>query len=88
MATINQYCVGCHNDKAKTGGISFEGITAESVGQRAEVFEKAVRKLRGRVMPPPGAKQPDAKAIDSLVGWLEDVVRCLIEIRRLKQELG
>ncbi len=31
-----------------------------------------MRKLRGRVMPPPGAKQPDGKAVDSLVAWLED----------------
>src|SRR5262245_58405833 len=72
LATINQCCVGCHNDRAKTGGVSFEGLKPENIGERAEVFEKAVRKLRGRVMPPPGAKQPDAKAIDSLVGWLED----------------
>ena len=71
LATIQQYCAGCHNDRAKTGGLSFEGITAESIGQRAEIFEKAVRKLRGRVMPPPGAKQPDQATIDSLVGWLE-----------------
>src|SRR4051812_41265645 len=72
LATINQYCVGCHNDRAKTGGVSFEGLKAESIGEHAEVFEKAVRKLRGRVMPPPNAKQPDGKAIDSLVAWLED----------------
>src|SRR6185436_5021447 len=72
LATINQYCVGCHNDRAKTGGVSFEGLKPESIGEKAEVFEKAVRKLRGRVMPPPGSKQPDAKAIDSLVVWLED----------------
>src|SRR5215813_1622320 len=71
LATIKQYCAGCHNDRAKTGGISFEGITAESVGQHADMFEKAVRKLRGRVMPPPGAKQPEPAAIDSLVTWLE-----------------
>ena len=71
LATIKQYCAGCHNDRAKIGGLSFEGITAESIGQRAEIFEKAVRKLRGRVMPPPGAKQPDQATIDSLVGWLE-----------------
>jgi mono/diheme cytochrome c family protein len=71
LATIKQYCVGCHNDRAKTGGVSFEGITPASIGQHAELFEKAVRKLRGRVMPPPGAKQPDAAAIDSLVAWLE-----------------
>ena len=72
LATIKQYCAGCHSDKAKTGGVSFEGITAASVAKDPELFEKAVRKLRGRVMPPPGAKQPDGKAVDSLVAWLED----------------
>jgi mono/diheme cytochrome c family protein len=71
LATIKQYCVGCHNDKAKTGGVTFQGISAASVSKDPELFEKAVRKLRGRVMPPPGAKQPDGKAVDSLVVWLE-----------------
>jgi mono/diheme cytochrome c family protein len=72
LATIKQYCQGCHSDKAKTGGVSFEGITAASIAKDPELFEKAVRKLRGRVMPPPGAKQPDGKEVDSLVAWLED----------------
>jgi mono/diheme cytochrome c family protein len=71
LATINQYCVACHNDRAKTAGVSFQGITAESIGQHADVFEKAVRKMRGRVMPPPGARQPDSTAVDSLVAYLE-----------------
>src|SRR5215469_2393846 len=74
LATVKQYCQGCHNDKAKTGGVSFEGITASSIVQNPELFEKAVRKLRGRVMPPPGAKQPDGKAVDSLVAYLEDTL--------------
>jgi mono/diheme cytochrome c family protein len=71
LATIKQYCVACHNDRAKTGGVSFEGITPDSIGQHADVFEKAVRKLRGRVMPPPGSRQPDAAAADALISWLE-----------------
>jgi mono/diheme cytochrome c family protein len=71
LAVINQYCAGCHNERAKTAGLSFEGLKAENIGERSEVFEKAVRKLRGRVMPPPGAKQPEAKDIDALVSWLE-----------------
>jgi mono/diheme cytochrome c family protein len=72
LALIKQYCVGCHNDKAKTGGVTFQGITPDSVAQNPELFEKAVRKLRGRVMPPPGARQPDGKAVDALVAWLEN----------------
>jgi mono/diheme cytochrome c family protein len=71
LATITQYCVGCHNDRAKAAGISFEGATAESIGQQPDLYEKAVRKLRGRVMPPPGARQPTGAAIDGLVSWLE-----------------
>ena len=71
VATIKQYCVTCHNDRAKTGGVSFEGLTPDSIGQHADLYEKAVRKLRGRVMPPPGAKQPESAAVDSLVAWLE-----------------
>ncbi len=72
LATIKQYCTGCHNDKSKIGGASFEGITAASIAKNPDLFEKAVRKLQGRVMPPPNAKQPDGKAVDSLVAWLED----------------
>ncbi len=74
LDTINQYCVGCHNDRAKTGGVSFQGLTSAGIAQQQDVFEKAIRKLRGRVMPPPGAKQPDAKSIDSLVTYLEDTL--------------
>jgi mono/diheme cytochrome c family protein len=72
IATMKQYCTGCHNDKAKIGGASFEGITAASIAKDPGLYEKAVRKLQGHVMPPPNAKQPEGKAVDSLVAWLED----------------
>src|ERR1700722_2230759 len=72
LATMKQYCSGCHSDKGKIGGVTFEGINAASIAKNPELFEKAVRKLRGHVMPPPGARQPDAKAVDSLVAWLEE----------------
>jgi mono/diheme cytochrome c family protein len=72
LATIKQYCTGCHNDKAKVDGVSFQDITAASIAKKPELFEKAVMKLRGRVMPPPGMKQPDAKSVDALVAWLEE----------------
>ena len=74
IATITQYCVACHNDRAKTAGVSFQGMTAESVGQHAELFEKAVRKMRGRVMPPPGARQPDSATADAAIAWLENTL--------------
>jgi cytochrome c551/c552 len=72
IATVNQYCVGCHSDKLKTAGVTFEHMTAASVAKDPALFEKAVRKLRGRVMPPPNMKQPDGKVVDALVSWLEE----------------
>jgi mono/diheme cytochrome c family protein len=72
LATINTYCIGCHNDRAKIGGLSFQGLTAEDLTQHGEIIEKAIRKVRGRVMPPPGVKQPDAATADALVSWLEN----------------
>jgi mono/diheme cytochrome c family protein len=74
LATIKQYCAGCHNDRTKAAGVSFDGLTTAGIGQHADVFEKAVRKLRGRVMPPPTARQPDGGTVDSLVAWLEDTL--------------
>src|SRR5687768_9601067 len=44
LATINTYCVSCHNDRAKMGGVSFQGVTAGNIAERGDVFEKAVRK--------------------------------------------
>jgi hypothetical protein len=72
LATVKQYCATCHNDRMKAAGVSFEGLTPDMIGQHPDVFEKAVRKLRGRVMPPPNARQPEQAAIDALVAWLED----------------
>jgi Protein of unknown function (DUF1592)/Protein of unknown function (DUF1588)/Protein of unknown function (DUF1585)/Protein of unknown function (DUF1595)/Protein of unknown function (DUF1587)/Cytochrome C oxidase, cbb3-type, subunit III len=87
LATFNQYCVGCHNDRAKIGGASFQGVTPDSIGKNPELFEKAVRKLRGRVMPPPGAKQPDGKTVDSLVAYLEDSLDKLPEPEHISDQV-
>lgn len=71
LATVKQYCATCHNDRVKVAGLSFDGLTAEGIAKRPDVFEKAVRKMRGRVMPPPNAPHPAPAAIDALVTWLE-----------------
>ena len=57
--------------RARRRAVGFERLTPESIAQHAEVFEKAVRKLRGRVMPPPRSRSPTRQRLDSLVAWLE-----------------
>jgi mono/diheme cytochrome c family protein len=69
--TLDTYCVGCHNAKAKAGGLALDVLPLDGVGAHADVWEKSVRKLRGRLMPPPGARQPGQAEIDGFVTWLE-----------------
>jgi hypothetical protein len=70
-ALINQYCVACHNDKVKSGGLTLSALNLEAVGENAEVAEKVIRKLRGGLMPPGGAKRPDNREAAEFVSWLE-----------------
>src|SRR3954451_1785061 len=73
-ATIGTYCFGCHNEGVGAGNLFLTQLSAESVPQHPEVFEKVVRKLRGRQMPPPGMPQPSQQEVDALIGWLESTL--------------
>jgi len=73
-STIQNYCFGCHNPGVRAGNLLLSELNADSVPGHPEIFEKAVRKLRGRQMPPPGNLQPSQKEIDALIGWLESTL--------------
>ena len=70
-ALINQYCVGCHNAKLKTGGLVLDTANVEDMSQNPEVWEKVLHKVRARYMPPKGLPRPDEKSYQSLVSYLE-----------------
>jgi mono/diheme cytochrome c family protein len=70
-ALLDQYCVTCHNDKAKTGGLSLENVNVGDASANADVLEKVVRKLRTGQMPPMGRPRPDDATIDAFAGSLE-----------------
>ena len=71
---IQTYCAGCHNSKMKAGGRDFESMSPSQIAQNAETWEVAIRKLRGGLMPPPGAKHPDTQTVTKLVSWLENQI--------------
>src|SRR3977135_1563919 len=73
-STIQLYCFGCHNKFVAAGNLFLDELGAESVPEHPEIFEKVVRKLRGRQMPPPGLPQPSQQEVDALVGWLESAL--------------
>src|SRR5262245_59834217 len=70
-ALLSTYCYTCHSTRAKMGGLALEGLDLQTPAENAQIWEKAVRKLRGRLMPPPGNPQPAQKDIDAFVGWME-----------------
>ena len=68
---IQEYCLGCHNSKAKVGGLVLESLSPDRIPQDAKTWEAVIRKLRGGLMPPPGAKHPDGQSVVELISWLE-----------------
>ena len=72
QALLTTHCYSCHSTRAKAGGLALQGLDTQAAGADAETWEKVVRKLRGRLMPPPGSPQPEQKDIDAFVAWMEN----------------
>jgi hypothetical protein len=70
-AVINQYCVGCHNERTKTANLALDALDVDRVTEHTETWEKVVRKLRARMMPPLGRPRPDEATFDAVVQHLE-----------------
>ncbi|MEO8256655.1 MAG: DUF1592 domain-containing protein [Acidobacteriota bacterium] len=70
-AVLDRYCVSCHNQRLKTGGLALDGIDPGQVPQGGEVWEKVIRKLRSGTMPPQGAPRPEPQALLAVTEWLE-----------------
>jgi mono/diheme cytochrome c family protein len=72
QAVITRTCTGCHNDRVRSGGLSFESFLVANAGEHSDVTEKMIRKLRAGQMPPPGSRRPDEAALAALASALED----------------
>lgn len=70
-ALLDQYCVTCHSDTAKIGGLSLAGHDLSKAGDNAELWERVIRKLRAGVMPPSGSRRPDKATLEGLNTFLE-----------------
>ncbi|MBW8861085.1 MAG: DUF1592 domain-containing protein [Acidobacteria bacterium] len=68
---VGQYCATCHSERGKAGGLVLAGFDAAKIGERPEVAEKMIRKLRTGMMPPANARRPDADTIHQFVDALE-----------------
>src|SRR5579863_2008861 len=73
-ALLTTYCFTCHNARAKIGGLALDTLDLQAAPDDARTWEKALRKLRGHLMPPPGNPQPPTKDVESFVAWMENTL--------------
>ena len=71
---VDDYCLSCHDDDHKKGGLALDAVTAETVARHPEVWEKVIRKLRARQMPPAGEDRPDERTYDAVIASLESAL--------------
>src|SRR5262245_34932700 len=69
---IQTYCVTCHNDKARTGGLTLEHADLTDIPKGAETWEKLIRKVRVGMMPPVGQPRPDNATLDRFASFFEN----------------
>jgi hypothetical protein len=71
---LDTYCFTCHNASVKAGGLALDALNLQNAADDAKTWERALRKLRGHLMPPPGNPQPPQKDVDSFVAWMENTL--------------
>src|SRR5262245_61090828 len=66
-AMVDEYCVGCHNTTDWAGKLALDTLdhAQAAIPGDAETWEKVIKRLRGRLMPPPGEKRPANENLDS-----------------------
>ncbi len=76
-ALLNQYCVGCHNTRARTAGqeaarkLTLDDVDVNRPSDHPEIWETVVRKLRAGMMPPANSRRPDKATSSAFITWVE-----------------
>jgi len=70
-AMVAQYCITCHEGDSAKGGLNLASIGEQPVDRRPDAWEKVVRRLRARQMPPARKKRPDEMEYATVVSQLE-----------------
>ena len=73
-SVVDKYCVTCHNQRLKTGGLTLDTPDLANVAAHPDVWEKVIRKVEAGMMPPAGVPRPDAATKKALVANLEGVL--------------
>src|SRR6185369_9198553 len=67
---VQQYCADCHDREVKKAGLDLDSLSPEDVTQDPDAWERVVRKLRARQMPPSGKNRPEESTYAEVVSRL------------------
>jgi hypothetical protein len=73
-ALLDKYCVTCHSDKLKTGGLTLQSADLSKVAENADIWEKVIKKVRVEAMPPQGMPRPDKATLNLFASSLENAI--------------
>ena len=71
---IDQYCVACHNTKFNNANMVLDNLDLNQLSHDAETWERVIRKLRSRAMPPPGSPRPEEATYVTMIAWMQDQI--------------
>src|SRR3990170_4095047 len=71
VSLVDEYCLSCHDEDHKKGDLELASVAADEMPRHPGVWEKVVRKLRDRQMPPVGKERPDEATYDAVISSLE-----------------
>jgi mono/diheme cytochrome c family protein len=72
-ALLNQYCVGCHNSRTASpadGPVNLESASLDDLLPHAATWERVLRKLSVRAMPPADMPRPKEADYAAFTSWL------------------
>lgn len=72
-AFVDKYCVSCHNSKTAFPGddpVNLQAASFDDLMGRAGTWERVLRKLSVRAMPPQGMPRPSEAEYAAFTGWL------------------
>ncbi|MDY6982643.1 MAG: DUF1587 domain-containing protein, partial [Pseudomonadota bacterium] len=85
---VGDYCMDCHNSEDWAGSLAMDTLDLSHVSTDAEVWENAITKLRGRLMPPAGQEQPEQELIDAAIAHLESTIDADAHAEREQRHVG
>ncbi|HZJ30277.1 MAG TPA: DUF1592 domain-containing protein [Vicinamibacterales bacterium] len=79
-ALLKQYCMTCHNERAKTGGLVLDAELTTVAADR-ERWEKVIRKVKTGMMPPSGAPRPARERLDAFASAMETRLDAVADVK-------